>query len=134
MALRFDFCVEGPPISQQAKGASKARWKAKVHSAAQAVWPAGKAPMADPVLVKVTYYYEGARLDVDNMVKPILDALNGLVYVDDAQVCDFIARGRDINGSFRVRGLSPHLATAFAKGSEFVHVQIADPPDQQDLD
>lgn len=133
MALLFDFCVDGPPISQQAKGASKQRWKDKVLAAAQAVWPTGNPPINTPVFVRITYYFEGARLDVDNMVKPMLDALNGLAYPDDNLVCDSTARARDINGSFRVRGLSPHLATAFAKGTEFLHVEIFDPPDQQDL-
>lgn len=134
MSRLFDFCVKGPPISQQASGASKARWKAKVLVAAQAHWPAAKAAFTQPLSVRVTYYYEGAALDVDNMLKPILDSLVGLVYGDDAQVSDCNGRKRDINGSFRVRGLSPHLATAFSDGNEFLHIEILDPPDHQDLD
>lgn len=134
MALLFDFCVEGPPISQQAKrGTSRARWKAKVLAAATSLWPAGQAPIADAVSVRITYFYEGAALDVDNMVKPILDAISGLVYVDDNQVNESHARKRDINGSFRIKGLSPHLALAFSRGVEFLHVEIFDQPDQQDL-
>lgn len=134
LALLFDFCVEGPPISLQARNAaSKARWRAKVLAAATAVWPSSKAPIDHAVMARITYFYEGPSLDTDNMVKPILDALKGLVYGDDRQVSEAHARKRDINGSFRIRGLSPHLAMALSKGTEFLHIEIFEEPDHQDL-
>jgi crossover junction endodeoxyribonuclease RusA len=134
VGLLFDFCVEGPPISVQTRRkAAKARWKAKVLAAAASAWPASRAPIAEPVWVRITYFYDGAALDVDNMVKPILDAIGGLVYDDDKQIRDAHARKRDINGSFRIKGLSPRLALAFSKGVEFLHVEIFDQLDQQEL-
>jgi Holliday junction resolvase RusA-like endonuclease len=33
-------------------------------------------------------------LDVDNAAKAILDAMNGIVYVDDSQVCDLTVKKR----------------------------------------
>jgi hypothetical protein len=133
MALLFDFCVDGPPLSQQASAASKQRWKAKVRAAAEVLWPTGNPAMLDQISARITYYHDGKTLDVDNMSKPILDALCGLIYGDDAQISDASQRRRDINGSFRVRNISPHLAKAFATGTEFVHVEIFEQPDQQDL-
>jgi len=57
-------------------------------------------------------------------VKPVLDALNGVIYVDDYQIADFESRRRNLNGSFRIRGMSPALADGFCKGEEFLHVKM----------
>jgi crossover junction endodeoxyribonuclease RusA len=132
-AALFDFCVEGPPLSQQAEPKPKARWKKKVRKAAQAAWPARKRPFPGPLFARVTYYYERVGLDVDNMVKPILDSLEGLAYKNDKLISEAHARRRDINGSFRVRGASPRLMEAFSRAVEFLHIELFDEPDQQDV-
>ena len=53
------------------------------------VWDA-ESPFVGEVMVVITYYFKGGALDVDNMPKPILDALNGLVYADDRQITDLV--------------------------------------------
>jgi Holliday junction resolvase RusA-like endonuclease len=35
------------------------------------------------VMLQITYFYDSIAIDVDNIVKPIQDAIIGLVYVDD---------------------------------------------------
>ena len=60
------------------------------------VWDA-ESPFVGEVMVVITYYFKGGALDVDNMPKPILDALNGLVYADDRQITDLVCRKRDRN-------------------------------------
>jgi hypothetical protein len=74
----------------------------------------------------VCYYHEGRaiRLDNDNLVKPIQDALNGLVYQDDRQITDTVVRKTDIGGAFVVRGASLVLLEAFSRGNRFVHVTV----------
>ena len=78
----------------------------------------------------VVYYHDGVaiRLDNDNMVKPIQDALNGLIYVDDRQVLDTVVRKTSLDGTFHVRGMSPVLAQAFSAGVEFLHVMVDHAP------
>ena len=50
-------------------------------------------------MVVLTYYFKdesrSESLDVDNIPKPILDALSGLVYADDRQITDLVCRKRD---------------------------------------
>jgi len=133
MSVIFEFCVEGTPISGQARTRSRRRWINKVSGIAKQHWPARAQPIADPIAVKITYFYEGDALDADNMLKPIIDALKGIVYVDDDQVTDAKAEKRKIDGNFKVRGMSIVLAAAFVNGKEFVRVQVLDQPDQQDL-
>ncbi|MEJ7706169.1 MAG: RusA family crossover junction endodeoxyribonuclease [Nocardioidaceae bacterium] len=130
--LPWEFVALGVPISVQASGTSKARWKAEVAAAAQAAW--GTDPPLDvEVLLQLTYFHESAPLDVDNMIKPIQDALNGIVYVDDKQVARVVSGRSDLNGGFHVRGLSEALASGFVSDGPFVHIKVAPAPDAQEL-
>lgn len=74
----------------------------------------------------ITYFYEGAPTDVDNIVKPILDAIKGLVYRDDVQITDLVSRRRPLSGPFRIEVASPILLEALDRGREFLHVSIVD--------
>ena len=93
----------------------------------------------DSVRMKLTYYFEAPNgnedtiPDSDNVVKPIREALVGVVYDYAYRVTDVISRRRNLNGSFRIKGMSPTLADAFIQGVEFVHVKIEVAPDPADL-
>lgn len=137
--LPFEFIVTGKPVSHQAKDRKRVQaWKLEVRDAAEACWKLGK-PIGDHVRVVITHYYdavpgyEDTVPDSDNIVKPVRDALNGLIYVDDYQVTDFVSRRRNLNGSFRVKGMSPVLAEGFCKGEEFLHVRIEVAPNPEEL-
>lgn len=131
--LLFDFVVLGTPISVQAAGRTKARWKKIVAKEAKAAWPGGSPLKNGSLKLTLVYYYDSAALDTDNMIKPIQDSLIGIAYDDDSQITDVSASKRDLNGSYRVRGMSPRLAHGFASNRDFVHVRIEDAPDPQEL-
>lgn len=131
--IPFEFTIKGPPISQQAKSPSRNRWKAAVAAAASAKVQAGDTPTNDDVAIKITYYYEGDTPDVDNIIKPIQDALIGIVYVDDAQVVQAVSSKTRIDGSFKIRGASAELLLAFSNRDAFVHIQVTMPPDMSVL-
>jgi hypothetical protein len=80
--------------------------------------------------VVVTYYHKGATvlLDTDNMLKPIQDALNGLVYADDRQITDLAVRKTTIGGAFVVCGAPEILLQAFSVGEAFLHVRVEQAP------
>src|SRR4030095_5165364 len=124
---RFEFTIQGPPLSYQTKDRQQLRlWQDRVRQAAQSRWPNGERPFSSNIQITVTYFHNGdsIRLDNDNMIKPIQDALNGLVYTDDRQITDTRLRKTRIDGAFRVKGFSLVLAEAFAEGKEFIHVRI----------
>ncbi|MBC6477241.1 MAG: RusA family crossover junction endodeoxyribonuclease [Hormoscilla sp. GM7CHS1pb] len=77
------------------------------------------------VQVIITHYYESRPPDIDNIIKPILDGLNLLIYIDDRQITDLTVRRRKIT---RVQTRSGIIAQALAKGQEFVHVKIDTAP------
>lgn len=123
-------------MSLQARPRSRLnQWRQRVHQAARGALPPGEQPYAGPVRLLITYYYEGVMPlgDIDNIIKPIQDALSGVVYVNDRQVANADCARCDINGPFRVRGMSPILAAAFVAGREFLHIKVDHPRDPQEL-
>ena len=75
-------------------------------------------------MVSITYFFEGGSLDVDNIPKPILDALKGLVYCDDSQVTDLLCRKRDLNGDLRIQNPSSVLLETLRQSEQFLHVTV----------
>jgi Holliday junction resolvase RusA-like endonuclease len=126
--LPLEFIVIGTPKSVQAPSRAKAKWKADVRSSAIAA--AGLASIVPTTDVRVTilYFYVRTDLDVDNIVKPILDAMNSIAYIDDDQVIDLIAAKRDLANDYTVAAVSPVLAAQLPgpgrAASDFVFVRV----------
>ncbi len=134
--LPFDFTVEGPPVSQQARNRTRLHeWRTRVATAAEQRWPDSDAPLNGPLQITVVYYHDRIiiRMDNDNMVKPIQDALIGLVYADDSQITDTRVRKTNRRGPFIVERLSPVLAEAFIRNREFIYVRVEAAPDHAEL-
>lgn len=77
------------------------------------------------------YYHDAVavRLDNDNMLKPIQDALQGVVYANDAQITDTSVRKTNLDHPMTVRGMSRVLAEGFCRGDEFLYVKVEAAPD-----
>jgi crossover junction endodeoxyribonuclease RusA len=132
---KFDFYVEGPPLSQQTRNAARLReWKEYVRAEAAKLWRAQE-PHEGPLKLTVVYYHErqSVLIDHDNMVKPIQDALAGLLYRNDRQITDAQTRKTNIDGRFRLRNLSSVYARAFSSGKEFVYIRIEEAPNHEEL-
>lgn len=71
------------------------------------------------------YYHarETAGLDADNMIKPILDALTGVVYADDCQATHITARNVRLTDG-RNSHISAFVAMELARRREFLHVMV----------
>jgi Holliday junction resolvase RusA-like endonuclease len=121
----FEFVVEGPAISSRAarKNAKKYQaWIRTVRDEAKRQWPDGASPTPLDVAVTITNYYEAVPPDVDNVIKPVLDALKMLVYRDDQQVFKVTSGKVDLNLTRRVQNAGPLLAEALERSREFLHV------------
>lgn len=128
--LPFDFVIIGQPVPHRAKDRKALRaWREHVKTTAQYHW-GDRSPLAEKLYVKITHFYDaspgsmGENLDSERIIKPVLDALNGVIYRDDYQVAELDSRRRNLNGSFRVKGMSVALAEGFCKGEEFLHVKV----------
>ena len=131
----IEFIFNGPPLSLQSKNkARKRNYKTMISAEALNVLPADFVPTTDEVEIIITYYYENQSGDVDNIIKPIQDSLNGVIYVDDEQVVDSRSRRKDINGSYKIRSVSAKILEGFSRGTDFIHVKIQKYINNQELD
>ena len=98
--------VSGPAASENVKKTNRDRWckwKKKVRAEVREHWEHGSLLLTDRlVAVTITYFAQGGPdenvpcepHDVDNLAKPILNAMEGVVYADDKQVSDLLCRMR----------------------------------------
>src|SRR6266404_5075312 len=123
-----EFIVTGIPISTQASSRSKMRWKGDVAAAALATSSEDNALVADPVRVTIVYFYVSTELDLDNIIKPIVDALNEVIYVDDFQVVNITAAKRDLSATLVLTDAPPaiieRLGVSADNPQDFVFVAV----------
>ena len=124
MPIPFEIVIERTPLSQQADPRHLRAWRQEVQSVVGQVWDA-EPPFVGEVMVVITYYFKGGALDVDNMPKPILDALNGLVYADDRQITDLVCRKRDRNRDLQFENPSSVLVETLGRSEQFLHITVA---------
>ena len=119
-----EFVLEGVPVSLQAKARSKAKWIAKVRYAAQLVVPDCFAT-TDKVALTI-YYFPAAKsaVDVDNIIKPIMDGLRGPVYCDDKQVDRVVCQKFDQGSILDFTDPSPALIRAATGDRPVTFVRI----------
>jgi hypothetical protein len=99
-----------------------------VFAAPRVELPAHDEPWTTAVAVTITHYFNEVSFDVDNLPKPILDGIKGLVIEDDAQVTDLVVRKRRAVGDHALRDPSPALAGALAREAEFVRILVEEVP------
>ncbi len=89
----------------------------------------GETVLSEELSVVVWYFFKDGGLDVDNMIKPILDALKGVIYEDDSDVSQVIGRKTELASGLRVQGATLSLDQALTTGSDFVFIKVDGPPD-----
>lgn len=90
MEINFplEFLVFGTPVSHQAKRAeAREEWKNRIVVASSEVLPENHFAVECPLSLKI-YFFPEVELhgDLDNLAKPILDALSKHIYIDDHQI------------------------------------------------
>jgi len=102
-----------------------------VRRVAMQCWPMGEIPVTGPIILTIIYFYESISMDIDNIPKPISDAIKGLVYLDDDQITDIVCRKRDLNSNLRLENPSSVLAEGFSRGHEFLYIVVEEAPNQE---
>ncbi len=114
-------------MSLQTKNRQSVRMrKEAVRAEAAKAW-AGRRMIGDGDLsLTLVYLYRGAPVDVDNIIKPIQDALEGIVLSNDFLVTDVDSHRRMVPGRFRLRRVPPLLALALASARDCVYVRLGE--------
>jgi Holliday junction resolvase RusA-like endonuclease len=130
----IEFVIPQRPVSQQARRQARLReWKEFVAEHAKLAINEPRELASEPVALKLLYVYEEAALDIDNILKPIQDALIGVLLEDDSVITDVEIRRRWLRTAFTINAVSPTLATGLALGREFVWLALSDAPPQDVL-
>ena len=87
----FAMALAKKPISAQKRG-KKRRYQQEIREAAMLRVGKAKLPLLDGELyARITWFHAAEpKLDVDNIVKPIFDALVGIVYDDDHHIAQCV--------------------------------------------
>ena len=122
----LEFVVPGTPVSLQAKRPeTRQAWQARVKAASDRVLPEGHYASGARLAVTLFYFPHGVMQgDIDNIVKPILDALIEIAYNADKQVYRVVSeRVRNERSALGVKPGSL-LLKAIDLCKEFIHVQV----------
>ena len=117
----IEFVVRGTPRSAQAR--SKGRWQQEVRSAV----PPEIEVLTGPLRLRIDFFFDGITgLDTDNIIKPIQDALENVLYEDDRSVVDVCARKINLQRlPGMVRAPRALLDALDGRPSDFVFVRLA---------
>jgi len=120
----LEFLIRRRPLSLQASRSSLRDWKAFVHTEAAKVW---KDPViqAGDLQIMLIYLYDISPPDTDNIIKPIQDALVGLVYLDDGLIADVESHRRSLRGTFDLTRLPSLVLAGVDSGQECVYVRVS---------
>jgi Holliday junction resolvase RusA-like endonuclease len=90
--MPFVMLLPRRPVSLQKKG-PKDRYQEEIRGIAEKIIEDTRGKLfEDDLYVRIIWFHaERAIIDVDNIIKPILDALKGIVYEDDARVSQCLA-------------------------------------------
>ena len=126
----IEFVVEGTPVSLQAKRPeSRAQWQERVKEASRSKLPLGHWATAGRVAATLFYFpNEPMEGDIDNIVKPVLDALGRHIYIDDKQVERVVVQKFEPGNIFPFAAPSETLEDALLRAKPVLYVRLSDDP------
>jgi hypothetical protein len=128
----FGFVVIGVPRVHKAR--SRPQWQRTVSDAARAAWPVGTQLVSQEAAVTIVYFYrEQTSIDVDNIAKPIIDALKGTIIANDDILSQVVLRKTDQAAIDAVVDAPESLVEVFRVHDNFVYIAMREPPDHTRL-
>jgi hypothetical protein len=127
--MHLEFIIPGAPFSNHATATNLAKWRSDIVAEARRHW--GRPPLVEVLKAIIINFHLRAdpNLDVDNLSKPILDALQGIVYEDDRQIRQAEIAHAPVYATFQVAGSPIIIVTALQEANPFVYVRITEPLD-----
>lgn len=127
----FEFLIPKRPVSLQTRRRENLQdWKNFVREEAQKAWNINLPPVSSsPLRFSIVYLCDSSLADIDNIIKPIQDALVGLVFEDDFLISDVDSHRRFLAEPIDITDLPPLLRGAVEMGRECVYVRVSDAED-----
>jgi crossover junction endodeoxyribonuclease RusA len=130
IAFPLEFIVRGTPVSLQVKRPeARTAWKERVRQASYTVLPEGHFSTEAPLCITLFYFPSGEMQgDIDNIVKPILDALCRFIYNDDRQIERVWVQKFEPGRVFQFSNPSDTLSEAVLSEKPLLFVRLGDDP------
>lgn len=127
----LEIVVEGTPVSLQSKSpANRDAWKSRVKDAArERQRETCELGWLDHRALAVTiYYFSSAPMmgDLDNIVKPILDAMINVAYLDDNVVERIVVQKFESEGGWEFFAPSDRLALTLDIKPPVIYIRVDD--------
>ena len=126
---RLEVIVEGIPASLQSSSKGQEKWKERVRAAARKAITEDDEIFDECRGILVFFYFDESDLDVDNIVKPVSDALCAIAFGDDRLVTEWLSRKTDLART-EISDPPPSIAAALevflAEKRPFVYICIVD--------
>jgi crossover junction endodeoxyribonuclease RusA len=105
------------------------QWKRRVIDATRSVLPESHFATESPMSATL-FYFPAVEMagDIDNIVKPVLDALGKHIYVDDRQVHRVLVQKFEPGNVFGFGAPSPVLQDALGRAKPILYVRLSDDP------
>lgn len=126
----FEFVVEEIPVSlQTARPESLHQWKTRIVEASRPVLPEGHFATSNALAVTL-YYFPSDRMagDIDNIVKPILDAMSKHIYMDDHQIERLLVQKFEPGNIFSFALPSTTLEDALSRPKPVLYIRLTNDP------
>jgi len=121
----FEFLIPKRPVSQQARRRANLQgWKTYVREEAKKTW-GGQTVRNIDLQLTLIYLCDHSPPDTDNIVKPIQDALVGLVFEDDSLITDVDSHRRFLNSTFDLTQLPQLVLDGIVSQQECVYVKVS---------
>jgi hypothetical protein len=123
--IYFEFLIPRRPVSTN-NDTRRQEWIRLVNKEAKKFWT-GSSPIKDANLqLTLIYLCRDNPPDTDNIIKPIQDALNKLVYEDDRLVSDVESHRRFLSEPIDMTNLPLLLRKGVIIGKECVYVKVSE--------
>lgn len=125
----IEFVVFGTPVSLQASGRTREGWKQRVKEASYDGLPEMHVWYEGPVAVTIFHFPPTDMIgDIDNIIKPILDALSAHLMKDDNQVVRVTVQKFEPGQPASFSNPSAVLAKALTGTRPVTYIQVSDTP------
>ena len=123
--LLFEMLIPRRPVSHQAKNRENLQaWKDYIYGRAKNEWIGGTPHIDGGLRLTIVYLSDDSPADIDNIIKPIQDALVGVVYADDALISDVDSHRRFLSDAIDITNLPLLLIKGVASGEECIYIRV----------
>lgn len=125
LPLPLEIVLFRKPISLQGSANGKHKWQSDIRQEIRLREPEGCYAHEGDLAISI-YYFTSERIpgDIDNIVKPILDAMSRQVYIDDRQIVSLQVHKYEPHRNIDIRDPSATLATAMTSERPAVYISV----------